>query len=243
MSNKEYMNIYNGCLKGECLIKKYLPLKDSLIKIIKHYDDSGCFERGYYDIDGINICIVDFMKNIFKVFDRVINENLFAGFDEYVEFLINIELWYEEFENVLGMFVQKSVLNYTDFNAACNLFYVLCNNALCKDYYVVKCTSDNKLINMFKSYLYYYKSPYEMNITKEEKTRREIYIDIGPRILACFMATNHSIECLNRVLDKLCYDCENFKRLMDEYQDNDYNEKMHLSFLLDENEYTENVIK
>ena len=69
--------------------------------------------------------------------------------------------------NVLGMFVQKSVLNYTDFNAACNRFYVLCNNALCKDYYVVKCTSDNKLINMFKSYLYYYKSPYEMNITKD----------------------------------------------------------------------------
>ena len=76
MSNKEYMNIYNGCLKGECLIKKYLPLKDSLIKIIKHYDDSGCFERGYYDEDGINICIVDFMKNVFRVFDRVINENL-----------------------------------------------------------------------------------------------------------------------------------------------------------------------
>lgn len=242
MSNKEYMNIYNGCLKDECLIKKYLPLKDSLIKIIKHYDNSGCFERGYYDIDGINICLVDFMKDLFQVFDKVMKDNM-EGFDEYVDFIINMHLWYEEALQFFRYFAFGTEIVITDFHTTCNYFYRLCIHAIANENFINKYTGDNRIINAFKAYLYYYKNPYVSNITKEEKTNRQRYIVIGPRILATFISTNNSMDCLNRLLDKIYYDSKSFNYMINDILGDDEEEKQKLITLLDEHEYTNNVIK
>lgn len=50
-------------------------------------------------------------------------------------------------------------------------------------------------------------------------------------------------ECLNRFLDKLCYDCNSYKYMAKGILDDGDKEKMNLLLLLDENEYSDKTIK
>ncbi len=205
MTNKDYYNFYQECLNNNCTIKKYLPVKDYIFKIVNYFENSGVFEWGYYDENGISIGRVSFIKNVLGVFSKIMEENRYKDLDLYIDFLIKINPWCDDFAYHLDLFIFKKRRDNNDFMSYGGHFVNMCREVIKNKDYVEALNTDNREINMFKLFLRYYKDPNEINLSYEEDQIREYYKTVAPSFLACFLLTDLSIDTLCRVLDELVY--------------------------------------
>ena len=125
MKNNDYIDFYDESLKGNIIFKKYLPVKNELIKIINFYDDKGVCEYSWYK-DGIDLIKLDFIKRLLRLFNKIITNNKYDNLDDYVDFLIALDPWYEDYLSYLELFIFKE--NFNNYNED---YYYSCFDRLC----------------------------------------------------------------------------------------------------------------
>ena len=105
-SNSDYHNFYNSCINGVLIDKFYLPVKDQLFKIIKHYNNGNYFLVGYFK-NHINCNETDFTRDLLRVFEVIIENNAYDNLDEYVNFLLSIKPLPKDFSDFYSDFCRK----------------------------------------------------------------------------------------------------------------------------------------
>ena len=218
MKNVDYHNFYQECLTDNCTIKKYLPVKDYIIKIFKHYEATGQYEYGWYDKDGYSLCRISFTRDILSLFSKIMKTNAYENLDLYIDFMLKLDVWYASFPYFLELFLFRERRDNNDYWAYVNVFYNLCGDAIDNSEWINSLITNSREINMFKLFLKYYKNPDEHYLTCKEEQIREYYKNTAPEFLACFLVSGLDIDCLDKSLDELVY---NHDTIIDYFHYND----------------------
>ena len=82
MKNTDYLKFYNGCLKDKCTVEKYKPERERIKKLVVYAESiDGFVVRGWRDkyTEGQ----IKYIKDIFKLFTRIMKDKNADKFDEY----------------------------------------------------------------------------------------------------------------------------------------------------------------
>ena len=244
MKNTEYHECFNNCIENNTMtIKKYIPVTNYLIKIFTHYKNSGVFDYSWYNDKGIDLQELDLIKRVLKLFSRIMKDKKYEQLDEYIDFLLTLDVWYDDFITYLEMFIYKYVDNIDAFNdyLFSNLLFKVIRNVD----YVNSLNSSSRPINIMQAYARYYKISYESNITEYEREKREFYKKYAKKIITHFHYSDIDVKYLYELLDSMSYDYESIKNyLIGNNPNNDSFEEYHLiEDLLDKYKGTKKLIK
>ena len=214
MKNTEYHEFFNNCIENNTMtIKKYNSVANNIIKIFTYYNNSGVFDYGWYTDDGINLGELDLIKSVLKTFTKIMKDKKYEQLDEYIDFLLTLDVWYEDFVIYLSMFI------YTDYNitTSSNDYYF---NKLLRCVgknidYVNSINSSTRPINIMKAYTRYYKDPSESGITTHEKDKRNFYTYYASKIINEYYYSQLDVEYLCGILDSISYNYENIKKYLE----------------------------
>ena len=198
MDKYYYKKIYCECLNEALTDERYLPVKDYLYKIVKHYSESSLFKGCLINPNGS--AIDDFMSELLELFDYIMKENKDDKLDKYIDLLCNLDLvqWFE-FAKVLSAIVFKeerfeNKKNYYDF------FFVLTRST--REELGKKIDLSTRIAQILVIYKKYRDYLVNINIEGNFSWYFELYATL---IAANFYKTNLEVEKFDQILAKFTY--------------------------------------
>ena len=223
MKDIDYHEFYKNCIhNNEVTIKKYLPVGNLITEVLFHYYNEGVFDRGCYTDNNINIEELYFIKDLLRLFSRIMKDKKYNYLNEYIDFLLNINIYYEDFVDYLELFVYKKV-NGFDNSYYYYFFSKLLYSVRKNINYAKNIDGESRVINIIKSYVNYYKDPNEKDITSLEKDARDFYVAYAHKFIMRFYFSDDEIDNLNALLDSLFYNYDDIRTYLNENNPHDDN--------------------
>lgn len=219
MKLDDYNKLFDNCSKNKMAIEKYQPVKDQIIRICNHYILNKEFIKHYGRISNYkgkqyNRGKIDFVRDLLKVFNRIIKEKKYDNLDEYIDLLIgNDEVRYYNLPDWLTVLVFKN--DYIVENEYFDNYYhridKMCEMYSKKD---AKIYGHIPIAEMFRLYRKY-------DILAREIRRLDVlhygdwqfvYFHLAPYIIAEYYLNDYDVNTLEPLLS---YVLNNQKLLID----------------------------
>ena len=209
MRNYNYMTVYYEVLKHNMILKKYIPVQETLFELFDYLEKMGIF---YYETD-----IIYFVKELLRVISRAMKEKRIDEIKDMIDYMIVINEHSFKIPSIIEALVFKEDVDSSQF-ASVHLWYNMkimdvCDSSRDNKDKVMEFDSDNRFIQIIKIFLKYMKPEYVYTRLKSPEDQiMQDYNRIGRGIIPDIYNSDLDL-CL---LDKFFYDIvNNYQNTMD----------------------------
>lgn len=214
MNNQDFITFIDECLNHNMTIKKYIPVQESIYKIVEYANTSKGYPMSY-----INKRIMG--KDILGLFKNIVNEKKYDNLDEIVDFV----LFLKPSNSFISRLIETIIFKFP-FERISRIDYYYAFSCICVDARdikdeVINYNSNLRIVELIKKYLYYL-NLYIANgnikirpsiLTFDVESQEFHNIAIG--VMADIYATDLDINILDKFLYSLYYDHENTMDYLD----------------------------
>lgn len=205
MKYSDYLTVYREGIKHNMILKKYIPIQESLFKIFEHLDNKKDF---YYKTD-----IVVFVKDLLSLISRAMKEKKIDEIKEILDFMIVIDAHCLRIHSFVDALVFKDESDNDKANS--HLWYKfkimdLCDLSCDAKDKVLNLNSNNRFIKIMQIYLKYLKTEYINHPIKT--TESEIINEfnrIARGVIPDIYNSDLNLDLLDRFFDDIINDYYN----------------------------------
>ena len=114
MRNYNYMRVYYEVLKHNMILKKYIPVQETLFELFDYLEKMGIF---YYETD-----IIYFVKDLLRVISRAMKEKRIDEIKDMIDYMIVINEHSFKIPSIIEALVFKEDVDSSQF-ASVHLWY------------------------------------------------------------------------------------------------------------------------
>ena len=204
MTNNDYVMFFNECLNHNMTIKKYIPVQDKIFKIIDFYGMKFAYRNTSYQNK------MHFAKGLLKTFNKILKENKYEDLDEYIDFLIFIEIYPSYFDDLLNVMVFKDKCPNKNFDNYYTWYlFKIFDFAEEKIDMLDSFYGQSRIVNMIRIYFRYYENPYDDSIPDYIATKRSDFESVALGVIADIYDTDLDLSILDTFFNDLVNDYEN----------------------------------
>ena len=206
MKNTNYITVYNEGINNNMILKKYIPIQDSIFKLFEYANKENSL---YYKTD-----IIYFVKNILRVISRAMKEKKTDELKEMIDYMILIGEYSIKIPATIEALLFKEDVDSSQL-ADVHTWYTI----KIMDVYdssrdnkdkVMEFNSENRFIQIIKIFLKYMKPECVYTRLKSPEVQiMQDYNRLGRGVIPCVHDSDIDINLLDKFFCDFVYNYQN----------------------------------